>query len=148
MNRFSYKTKSANEKIVDRKWHIVDATDLTVGRMASQIATILKGKNKPYYTPHFDCGDYVIVVNSAQVKFTGNKMTDKEYIWYTGHPGGQRSITPEKLMQKNPNAIVEKAVKGMLPKNKLGRAMYKKLFVYEGADHPHTAQKPETLILK
>ncbi len=148
MSKFTYKTKSANEKTVDRKWHIVDATDLTVGRMASQIASILKGKNKPYYTPHFDCGDYVIVINSANVKFTGKKMTDKEYLSYTGYPGGQRSITPEKLLAKKPNAIIEKAVKGMLPKNKLGRAQYRKLFVYEGAEHPHAAQKPETLTLK
>lgn len=147
MNRFSYKTKSANEKIVDRKWYIVDATDQTVGRLSSQVASILRGKNKPYYTPHFDTGDYVIIINSSKVKFSGNKMKDKKYLWYTGYPGGQREITPEKLLQRRPNAVMEKAVKGMLPKNKLGRAMYKKLFVYEGTDHPHSAQKPETLNL-
>ncbi len=145
MNRFSFKTKSANEKIVDRKWYVVDATDQTVGRLASQIATILRGKNKAYFTPHFDCGDYVIVINSEKIKFTGNKNTQKEYIWHTGYPGGQKSITPEKALLKKPEMILEKAVKGMLPKNKLGRAMYKKLFVYQGAEHPHSAQKPEEL---
>ncbi len=145
MNRFSFKTKSANEKIVDRKWYIIDATDQTVGRLASQVATMLRGKNKAYYTPHFDCGDYIIIINAEKVKFTGNKNTQKEYIWHTGYPGGQKSITPEKVLLKKPHMIMENAIKGMLPKNKLGSAMYKKLFVYEGAEHPHAAQKPEEL---
>ncbi len=148
MSRYSYRTKSANEQTVERAWYIIDATDQTVGRLASQVAHILRGKNKAYYTPHIDCGDHVIIINSAQVKFTGNKMKDKEYLSYTGYPGGQRSITPEKVMLKNPNMILEKAIKGMLPKNKLGSAMYKKLFVYQDEKHPHAAQKPTQLELK
>ncbi len=148
MSKLSYRTKSANEQTVERAWYVVDATDQTVGRLASQVAHILRGKNKPYYTPHVDCGDYVIIINSAEVKFTGNKMKDKEYLSYTGYPGGQRSITPEKVMLKNPNVILEKAIKGMLPKNKLGSAMYKKLFVYADDKHPHGAQKPTNLELK
>lgn len=145
MRHLSFQTKSANEKIVKREWYVVDATNQTVGRMSSRIAHILRGKNKAYYTPHFDCGDYVIVVNSGKAVFTGNKLEDKEYQNYSGHPGGQRIETAKKLQARRPNVIIERAVKGMLPKNRLGRAMYKKLFVYEGATHPHTAQKPQEL---
>ncbi len=148
MSNHSYRTKSANEKTIQRAWYVVDAADQTVGRLASQVAHILRGKNKAYYTPHVDCGDYVIIINSAEVKFTGKKMTDKEYLSYTGYPGGQRSITPEKVMLKNPNIILEKAIKGMLPKNKLGADMYRKLFVYQDDQHPHAAQKPTKLELK
>ena len=145
MRHLSFKTQSANEKIVERKWHVVDATNQTLGRMASKIAHVLRGKNKAYYTPHFDCGDYVIVINSGKTVLSGNKMDDKEYITYSGHPGGQRAETARSLNSRRPTKMVEIAVKGMLPKNRLGRAMYKKLFVYEGAEHPHTAQKPQEM---
>lgn len=145
MRHLSFKTKSANEKIVERKWYVVDATNQTMGRMSSRIASILRGKNKPYYTPHFDCGDYVIVINAGKVQFTGNKLEDKEYLTYSGHPGGQKAESAKNLLARRPTVAVERAIKGMLPKNRLGRAMYKKLFVYEGAEHPHTAQKPAEL---
>lgn len=145
MRHLSFKTQSANEKIVKRDWHVVDATDQTLGRMCTGIASVLRGKNKAYYTPHFDCGDYVIVLNSGKVKFSGNKLDQKEYQTYSGHPGGQKSETARNLLNRRPNAVVERAVKGMLPKNRLGRAMYKKLFVYDGAEHPHKAQQPKEL---
>lgn len=145
MKHLSFKTQSANEKIVKRDWYVVDATNMTVGRMSSQIAHVLRGKNKAYYTPHFDCGDYVIVINSGKAKFSGNKMEQKEYQTFSGYPGGQKSETAKTLMARRPNAVIERAVKGMLPKNRLGRAMYKKLFVYEGAEHPHTAQQPKEM---
>jgi large subunit ribosomal protein L13 len=145
MRHLSFKTQSANEKIVQRNWYVVDATNQTLGRMTTRIASILRGKNKVYYTPHFDCGDYVIVVNAGKVKLTGNKLEDKEYQTYSGYPGGQKITTAKELMSRRPTAVVERAVKGMLPKNRLGRAMYRKLFVYEGAEHPHAAQKPREL---
>jgi large subunit ribosomal protein L13 len=145
MKQLSFKTQSANEKIVQRDWYVVDATNQTMGRMASKIAHVLRGKNKVYFTPHFDCGDYVIVVNSGKVVFTGNKMSDKEYLTYSGYPGGQKAEVAKDLIARRPNRAIERAVKGMLPKNKLGRAMYKKLFVYDGAEHPHTAQQPKPL---
>ncbi|MBS1687247.1 MAG: 50S ribosomal protein L13 [Bacteroidetes bacterium] len=145
MRHLSFRTESANEKIVERKWHVIDATNQTLGRMSSRIATILRGKNKAYYTPHFDCGDYVIVINAGKVKLTGNKMEDKDYITYSGHPGGQKHEAAKELIQRRPTVMIERAVKGMLPKNRLGRAMYSKLFVYEGAEHPHKAQKPQEL---
>ncbi len=145
MRHLSYKTQSANEKIVSRDWYTVDATNQTLGRMATRVAHVLRGKNKPYYTPHFDCGDYVIVLNSGKVKLTGNKLDDKEYQTYSGHPGGQKIETARNLIARRPNLMIERAVKGMLPKNILGRAMVKKLFVYEGATHPHTAQQPKEL---
>jgi large subunit ribosomal protein L13 len=145
MRHLSFKTQSANESIVKRDWHVVDATNQTLGRMTSQIAAILRGKNKAYYTPHFDCGDYVIVINSAKVKLTGNKMDDKEYQTYSMYPGGQKIEMATEMLSRRPNLMIERAVKGMLPKNRLGRAMYKKLFVYEGSEHPHKAQSPKTL---
>lgn len=145
MRHLSFKTQSANESIVKRDWYVVDATNKTVGRMCTRIASVLRGKNKAYYTPHFDCGDYVIVVNSAKVVFTGNKMEEKEYLTYSGYPGGQKNATAKELINRRPNVVIERAVKGMLPKNRLGRAMYKKLFVYEGAEHPHKAQQPKEL---
>jgi large subunit ribosomal protein L13 len=145
MSLLSFKTKSANESIVKRDWHVVDATNQTMGRMASKIASVLRGKNKPYYTPHFDCGDYVIVVNSGKVVFTGNKMEDKEYQTYSLYPGGRKVEMAKDLIARRPNVAIERAVKGMLPKNRLGRAMYKKLFVYEGAEHPHKAQNPKPM---
>lgn len=145
MRHLSFRTESANEKIVERKWHVIDATNQTLGRMSSRVASILRGKNKAYYTPHFDCGDYVIVINAGNVKLTGNKMEDKDYITYSGHPGGQKHEAAKELIQRRPTVMIERAVKGMLPKNRLGRAMIKKLFVYEGAEHPHKAQKPQEL---
>ena len=143
MRHLSFKTQSANEKIVKRDWYVVDATNQTLGRMSSKIASVLRGKNKPYFTPHFDCGDYVIVINSGKVVLTGNKMEDKDYITYSGYPGGQKIETARNLVGRRPNQVIERAVKGMLPKNRLGRAMVKKLFVYEGAEHPHKAQQPK-----
>lgn len=145
MNTLSYKTKSANKASVERKWHIIDAEGMIVGRMCTTIASVLRGKHKPDFTPHFDNGDYVIVINAEKVRFTGLKMDDKVYLRHTGYPGGQRATTAKQLLAKKPIAIVETAIKGMLPKTKLGRAQFKKLFVYEGSEHPHVAQKPAEL---
>ena len=145
MNTLSYKTTNANKQTVDAKWHVVDADGLVVGRLASQIAHILRGKHKPSYTPHVDCGDHVIVLNAEKVRFTGSKMDKKEYVRHTGYPGGQRRATPRELLAKHPERIIEKAVKGMLPKTKLGRQMYKKLHVVIGSEHNHQAQKPQEL---
>lgn len=145
MRHLSFKTQSANEKIVKRDWYVVDGTNQTLGRMSARIASILRGKNKAYYTPHFDCGDYVIVINSGKVKLTGNKLWEKEYENFSGYPGGRKVELAHNLQARRPNVLVERAVKGMLPKNRLGRAMYKKLFVYEGAEHPHKAQQPKEL---
>ncbi|MBX2878170.1 MAG: 50S ribosomal protein L13 [Saprospiraceae bacterium] len=143
MDTLSYKTKSENKDSVERKWYVIDAEGEVVGRLCTRIATVLRGKHKPSYTPHFDAGDYVIVINADKVRFTGAKWDQKEYITYSGHPGGQKRTVAKNMMAKKPYAIIENAVKGMLPKNKLGRAMIKKLFVYAGDEHPHHAQKPE-----
>lgn len=143
MNTLSYKTQSANKETYTREWFIVDAEGETVGRLASKIATVLRGKHKPSFTPHFDAGDYVIVINGDKVRFSGNKMADKEYQTYSGYPGGQKTRTAEELAAKHPTAILQIAVKGMLPRTKLGNAMIKKLFVYASAEHPHTAQQPK-----
>jgi len=143
VDTLSYKTKSAKASEVERKWFIVDAEGKTLGRLCSQIATVLRGKHKPSYTPHVDTGDYVIVINAEKVRLTGKKMQDKVYLHYTGYPGGQRSINAKRLVEKKPYALIENSVRGMLPKNKLGRAMFKKLFVYGGTEHKHKAQKPE-----
>lgn len=147
MNTLSYKTKSANAESVERKWHVVDADGEVVGRLASKIATVLRGKHKPDFTPHFDNGDHVIVINAEKVRFTGAKLNKKVYLRHTGYPGGQRSATPSDLMARKPELILQTAIKGMLPKTKLGRAQIKKLHLYVGAEHPHTAQKPEELSL-
>ena len=144
MNTLSYKTVSAKKENIDRKWLVIDADGQVLGRLASKVAKILQGKHKPCYTPHVDCGDYVIIVNADKIKLTGNKWQQKEYKWHTGYPGGLRSITAQKLWEKHPERLVEKAVKGMLPKNRLGRQMYRKLHVYAGSNHPHAAQKPQT----
>ena len=130
---------------VERKWYVVDADGKTLGRLASEVASVLRGKNKPTYTPHVDCGDYVIVINAEKVAVTGKKRSEKIYKKHTGYPGGLREITFDKLQQKKPEEIIRHAVKGMLPDGKLGRQMFKKLKVYAGAEHPHTAQKPESL---
>ncbi|MBX2889216.1 MAG: 50S ribosomal protein L13 [Ferruginibacter sp.] len=145
MSKLHFTTKHANEATVTRQWFIVDGANQTVGRMCAKIAAVLRGKNKAYYTPHVDCGDYVIVINADKVKFTGNKMEEKEYLTFSGYPGGLKGETAAKLLARRPEVVVEKAVKGMLPKNRLGRKMYKKLFVYAGTEHPHTAQKPVEL---
>ena len=143
MDTLSYKTKSANKQTVERKWYIVDAEDKIVGRLATQIANVLRGKHKASYTPHVDTGDCIVIVNADKIRFTGSKMDQKEYITYSGYPGGQKRRTAKEMMDKKPTAIIENAVRGMLPKNRLGRAMIKKLFIYTGSDHPHAAQKPE-----
>lgn len=143
LKQLSYRTQSANEQIVKRDWFIADATNQTLGRFCSKIAAVLRGKNKAYFTPHFDCGDYVIVVNSKKIAFTGNKLEDKDYQTYSGYPNGQKHETAKNLLARRPNVIIERGVKGMLPKNRLGRQMVKKLFVYEGADHKHQAQQPK-----
>ena len=143
MDTLSYKTKSHKKETVERKWLIVDAEGETVGRICSRIASVLRGKHKPSYTPHIDCGDYVIVINADKIRFTGQKESQKIYLHHTGYPGGQRSKTAKQLFAERPERIVENAVRGMLPKNRLGRAMFKKLFVYTGAEHPHEAQQPE-----
>lgn len=145
MDTLSYKTKSLKASELDAKWFVIDADGEVVGRMCTKIADVLRGKHKPSFTPHMDCGDYVIVINAEKVRFTGNKMDQKEYQRYSGYPGGQRSLTAKELMEKKPYAIIEKAVKGMLPKTRLGRQQFKKLFVYAGAEHPHQAQKPQEL---
>lgn len=147
MDTLSYRTQSAKKEEVERKWHIIDAEGEVVGRMCTKIASVLRGKHKPSYTPHVDTGDYVIVINAGKVRFTGNKLNQKEYQRYSGYPGGQKSRTAKEMLDKKPIGVVEAAVRGMLPKNRLGRAMFKKLFVYEGAEHPHEAQKPEKLEL-
>ena len=145
MRHLSFKTQSANEKIVKRDWYLVDATNQTMGRMASRVASVLRGKNKAYYTPHVDCGDFVIVINADKVKFSGNKLEDKTYINFSGYPGGKKEETAKSLLNRRPEVVIERAVKGMLPKNRLGRKLYKKLFVYAGAEHPHGAQQPKSL---
>ena len=145
MDTLSYKTVSANKTTADQKWLTVDAEGQTVGRLASRIATVLRGKHKPNYTPHVDTGDYVIVLNADKIKFTGTKLEDKVYLTYSGYPGGQKSATAKEIMDKRPLRIMEMAIKGMLPKTKLGRAMIKKLFLYEGSEHPHAAQQPTEL---
>ena len=145
MDTLSYKTKSAKKETFERKWYIVDAEGEVVGRLCSKIATVLRGKHKPTYTPHFDAGDYVIVINADKVRFTGKKWQQKEYITFSGYPSGQKRIKAVSQADKKPYFPIENAVRGMLPKNKLGRAMYKKLFVYAGTEHPHEAQKPEVL---
>lgn len=147
MDTLSYKTKSANKQTVEHAWKVIDAEGMIVGRMCSQIAHMLRGKHKPSYTPHVDCGDYIIVLNADKVRFTGNKMAQKEYITFSGYPGGQKRRTAKEQMVKKPTAIIENAVRGMLPKNRLGRQMIKKLFVYTGDEHPHKAQKPEVITL-
>lgn len=143
MKTSSYKTVSQKKETVDRKWYIVDAEGEVVGRLCSRIAHVLRGKNKPDFTPHVDTGDYVVVINADKVRFTGMKVFQKEYIRHTGYPGGQRVRTAREQFDKHPERIIEDAVRGMLPKNRLGRQMIKKLFVYAGAEHPHQAQKPE-----
>ena len=145
MSKQHFTTKHANEATVKRNWYVVDGTNQTVGRMCAKIAAILRGKNKAYYTPHVDCGDYIIVINAEKVAFTGNKLEDKMYQNFSGYPGGLREETAGNLLKRRPEMIVERAVKGMLPKNRLGRKMFKKLYVYVGGEHQHQAQQPKEL---
>ena len=147
MNTLSYKTVSANKVTVNKEWLVVDADGQTLGRFASKVAMLIRGKYKPNFTPHVDCGDNVIVINAEKIQLTGKKWTDKSYIRHTGYPGGQRSLTATEMFGKDPARLVEKAVKGMLPKNKLGSALYKNLYVYAGAEHNQDAQKPKTFNL-
>ena len=147
MNTLSYKTISANSKTVDKQWVVVDVSGLHLGRVASVIAIYLRGKHKTNYTPHVDCGDNVIVINADKVVLSGNKWKNKQYIRHTGFPGGQKSLSAKQLYAKSPSRIIENAVRGMLPKNKLGSALFRNLKVFSGKEHSHEAQKPETINL-
>jgi len=148
VNTLSYKTVSANKATVEKEWVLVDAEGQTLGRLASVVALILRGKHKTSFTPHVDCGDNVVVINAEKVTMTGSKMTDKEYIRHTGYPGGQRIVKADELMKKHPTRMIEYAVKGMLPKNRLGSAIFRNLYVYEGPAHKHEAQQPKLIDLK
>ena len=144
VDNLTYKTVSANKATVNKEWVVVDAEGKALGRLASEVARMIRGKHKPEFTPHVDCGDNVIVINADKVKLTGKKWTDKQYISHTGYPGGQRTETPLEVTRKKSSTIlVERAVRGMLPKNRLGRALFSNLYVYEGAEHPHAAQQPK-----
>jgi large subunit ribosomal protein L13 len=145
MSKLHFTTKHANAATVQRNWYVVDGTNQTVGRVCARIAAVLRGKNKAYYTPHVDCGDYVIIINADKVVFTGNKMDEKQYQNFSGYPGGLKEEAAKDLLKRRPEAVVERAIKGMLPKNRLGRQMFKKLFVYVGTTHPHIAQNPKEL---
>ena len=147
MDTLSYKTVSANKATVNKEWVLVDAADQVLGRLSSVVAILLRGKHKAGYTPHVDCGDNVIVINAEKIKLTGNKKEQKVYVHHTGYPSGQRHIPLSRLQSKRPEAVIEKAVKGMLPKNRLGSEMFRNLHVYAGNEHPHEAQKPQPVNL-
>ena len=147
MDTLSYKTVSASKETANKGWVIIDAEDQILGRLASATAMILRGKHKPLFTPHADCGDNVVIINAEKIRLTGNKMDDKEYISHSGYPGGQRRISARKLMVKKPTAVVENAVRGMLPKNRLGRELFRNMFVYAGSEHKQEAQKPREVKL-
>ena len=148
MDTLSYKTISANKATVNKEWVLVDAEGQALGRLSSKVAKLIRGKHKPNFTPHVDCGDNVIVINADKITLSGNKWTDKSYIRHTGYPGGQKSLTATELYGKDPARVVEKAVKGMLPKNKLGAALFRNLTVVVGTEHAHAAQKPKTINLE
>lgn len=148
METLSYKTISANKATVNKEWVVVDATGHSLGRLCSEIAKILRGKNKPSFTPHVDCGDNVIVINADKVVLTGLKWTDREYLTFSGYPGGQKAFSPERLKQKGVDRLFRKVVKGMLPKNKLGDKIINNLYVYGGSEHKHAAQQPKLVELK
>jgi large subunit ribosomal protein L13 len=141
-------TPMPKENEIERKWYVVDAEDKVLGRLATRIATILRGKHKPIFTPHLDVGDHVVVLNAEKVHLTGRKLQNKQYRWHTGYIGGLREVSAEKMLRTHPERVIEWAVQGMLPKNRLGRAMAKKLKVYRGAAHPHQAQQPQVLEVK
>tara|TARA_R110001592_G_C13163830_1_gene749189 strand:+ start:481 stop:933 length:453 start_codon:yes stop_codon:yes gene_type:complete len=147
VDTLSYKTVSANKATVEKNWIIVDASQKSLGRLSSEVAKMIRGKHKPGYTPNVDCGDNVIVINADNVKLTGKKWDDRVYLRYTGYPGGQRETTPRQLKAKSSRLLVERAVRGMLPKSRLGRALFNNLYVYEGAEHVHEAQKPQEVKL-
>ncbi|MEZ5195463.1 MAG: 50S ribosomal protein L13 [Bacteroidales bacterium] len=147
MDTLSYKTVSANSATVNKEWVIIDAENEVLGRLSSIAAKFIRGKYKPNFTPHVDCGDNVIIINADKIKLTGKKWTDKEYVRHSGYPGGQRTRTPKELIVKKPTAIVEMAIKGMLPKNRLGSALFRNLYVYAGPEHLHEAQKPKSIDL-
>jgi len=147
VDTLSYKTVSANQATVDKQWVLIDAENQILGRFSSKVAKLLRGKYKPSFTPHVDCGDNVIIINAEKIRLTGKKLNDKTFIRYTGYPGGQRFTTPKEVLQKHPIRLIEMAVRGMLPKNKLGRSIYGNLYVYAGNEHPHEAQKPKTINL-
>ena len=147
MDTLSYKTIAANKSTVNKLWVLVHAEGQTLGRLASKVAILLRGKHKPNFTPHVDCGDNVVIINASKVNLTGNKWEDKTYIRYTGYPGGQRSLSANQLFEKNPSTIIEKSVKGMLPKNKLGSELFRNLYVYNDSNHNQDAQKPVTINL-
>ena len=147
MDTLSYKTIAANKSTVNKLWVLGDAEGQTLGRLASKVAILLRGKHKPNFTPHVDCGDNVVIINASKVNLTGNKWEDKTYIRYTGYPGGQRSLSANQLFEKNPSTIIEKSVKGMLPKNKLGSELFRNLYVYNDSNHNQDAQKPVTINL-
>ena len=145
MDTLSYKTISANKVTAQKEWVVVDATDQVLGRLATKVAKLLRGKYKPSFTPHVDCGDNVIIINAEKCVFTGKKETDKIYQRYTGYPGGQRETTPAKVRATHPERILEHAIRGMLPKNRLGDALYRNLYVYAGSEHPHQGQNPKAI---
>ncbi|MEN8123852.1 MAG: 50S ribosomal protein L13 [Bacteroidota bacterium] len=147
MDTLSYKTVSANKNTVKKEWVLVDADGQTLGRLASKVAMLIRGKYKTNYTPHVDCGDNVVVINAEKIKLSGKKWDDKTYMRHTGYPGGQRTLTATEMFQKDPTRLVEKAVKGMLPKNKLGNAIFKNLHVYAGSEHMQQAQNPKAINL-
>ena len=147
MNTLSYKTVSANKNTVNKEWVLIDAENQTLGRLASEAAKLLRGKHKTNFTPHVDCGDNVIIINAEKIRLTGKKWTDKVYLSHSGYPGGQKVTHPDELFKKNPATVVEIAIKGMLPKNRLGRELFRNLSVYNGSDHPHEAQKPKEIKL-
>ena len=147
MNTLSYKTISVNKETAKKEWVVIDATDQVVGRLCSKVAKLIRGKYKPTFTPHVDCGDNVIIINASKVVFTGKKETDKVYTRYTGYPGGQRFTTPKEIMAKKPTEVLRMAVKGMLPKNRLGSKLLNNLYLYAGNEHPHQAQNPRTITL-
>lgn len=147
MDTLSYKTISANKETVNKEWVIIDAENEVLGRLSSIAAKFIRGKYKTNFTPHVDCGDNVIIINAEKIKLTGKKWTDKQYVRHSGYPGGQRFRSPKELIVKKPTAIVEVAIKGMLPKNRLGSDLFRNLFVYAGSEHPHEAQKPKSIDL-
>jgi large subunit ribosomal protein L13 len=147
VNTLSYKTVSANKATVDKEWLLIDAEGEIVGRLAAMVAKMLRGKNKTNFTPHVDCGDNIIVINAEKIELSGKKWSDKEYVRHTGYPGGQRFTPADEMLKKNPIGIIEHAVRGMLPRNRLGRAIFKNLHVYVGTEHPHEAQKPRIIEL-
>jgi len=147
VNTLSYKTVSANKATVTKEWVVIDATDQVLGRLAVKAATLLRGKHKPNFTPHVDCGDNVIIINAEKVRLTGNKLDEKTYVRHSGYPGGQTSEKAKELLKRRPLALVEHAVKGMLPKTRLGSELFRNLYVYQGPEHPHQAQQPKQINL-